>query len=135
MTEGMSVMKLTRTADFALKIIVYLATTKKLTTMPILSKELNIPYHNMSKLIQKLAKAQLVQTIQGKGGGIRLLQKPNKISIKTVLDLIDGPTNMADCIANASICKSKNCKVKVKLSEIQTKIESILAETKMSDMI
>ena len=125
-------MKLTRTADFALKVLVYLSGEKELITMPVLSQKLAIPYNNLSKLVQTLAKAQIVQTKQGKNGGLKLLKKAENISVKMIVDLIDGPTNLADCIGNSEFCKSnKTCRLKGKLKYIQNKIDEVLEEVKI----
>ena len=48
-------MKLSKTADFAVRIIVQLAEDRSSQTMHDLSAKLNVPYNNLSKIIQTLS--------------------------------------------------------------------------------
>ncbi len=95
--------------------------------MPELSKTLIIPYNNLSKLVQALSKAGIVQTKQGKNGGIQLLKSPEEINLKIILDVIDGPTRLSDCLADHRFCSlTQNCKLKGKLLDIQNQIDTLL---------
>ena len=130
-------MKLTKSADFAMRTVIHLATPQaKGVTMPILSERLGIPYNHLSKIIQTLAKAQIIQTRQGKNGGVALLRDPDQISLKTIVDLIDGPTRLADCLVDKNYCSlSGMCQLKTALSEVQHQIDLILDQQKISKLI
>ena len=131
-------MRISRSADFALRLLIYLASEKKTTTMPILAERLGIPYNNLSKLIQALSKAQLVQTRQGKNGGVQLLREPMEISMKAVLDVIDGPVRLSDCLipSNSDICLlNGHCKLKTTFSHLQHDIDSLFESVKIAQMV
>ena len=120
-------MRITKSADFAMRVVLFLSNEKCPHTMPQLAEILKIPYNNLSKLIQALSKAGIVQTKQGKNGGVQLLKSPEEISLKTVLDVIDGPTRLSDCLVESKSCTlSCTCKLKNKLNEIQTQIDALL---------
>lgn len=127
-------MKLTKSADFALRIVIFLASTQgKGATMPLLAERLAIPYNNLSKLVQLLAKAQVLQTRQGKNGGVSLLRRPDQISLKTVIDVIDGPTRLTECLVNKDFCSlNESCQLKSALGDVQRQIDSILEKKKIS---
>ena len=121
-------MKLTKSADFALRIVIYLASPQgKGATMPLLAETLSIPYNNLSKIVQALAKAQVLQTRQGKNGGVALLRRPDQISLKTVIDVIDGPTRLTECLVNKDFCSLNGvCQLKSALGDVQRQIDTIL---------
>ena len=130
-------MKLTKTTDFALRIITYLASEKRKETMPDLSKKLEIPYNNLTKLIQVLSKSSIIRTHQGKYGGITLDKKPEKINLREIIELIDGPTELAICNNRKSIdCKLiKDCKIKNKFNILQGQINSMFEDVTIAQMI
>ena len=122
-------MKMTRSADFAMRIVLFLAVEDKSYTMPELADKLVIPYNNLSKLVQYLAKASIVQTKQGKHGGVKLLKSTSDISLKNIVDVIDGPTRLSDCLADSQACAlTQTCKLKGVLQNLQNKIDNLLQE-------
>ncbi len=129
-------MKLTRTTDFGMRILIYLAQQNELSTMPVISEALNIPYNNLTKLIQNLAKAEIIHTKKGKYGGVALLMKPEDITLKIVVDLIDGPTTLSDCQKSDTLCTlSCECKLKGALSTLQAKINTLMTEITVYQLI
>jgi Rrf2 family protein len=126
-------MKITKSADFAIRLILFLAIENKPQTMPKIAEILYIPYNNLSKLVQALSKAGVIQTKQGKNGGIQLLKSPEDISLKTIIDVIDGPTRLSDCLADTRFCAlTQTCKLKGVLHDLQHKIDDLLSEVSIS---
>jgi len=129
-------MKLTKSTDFAMRILIYLAKQEGLSTMPVIAKKLNIPYNNLTKLIQAMAKSQLILTKKGKSGGIRLLMSAEDISLKKVVDLIDGPTVLSDCQKMPELCAlSNDCKLKTVFHNLQTKINTLMDDVKIAALV
>jgi len=95
-----------------------------------------IPYNNLAKIVQTLAKGQIVQTRQGKNGGVALLRRSDQISLKTVIDLIDGPTRLSECLVNKDSCSlNMFCQLKSALGDVQRQIDSILDKKKISSFV
>lgn len=130
-------MKLTKTADFAIRVLIHLSKEpEKVHHMSVLSKKLMIPYHNLTKLIQTLSKAQFILTKKGKGGGIKLSVAADKLNLKMIIDLIDGPTVLSDCQRNESLCGlSTTCKLKSTFNDIQNKINILLSDVTLNQLI
>jgi Rrf2 family protein len=129
-------MKLTKSADFAIRIIIYFAESGESSTMPELSEKLMIPYHNLTKLVQALSKQQILSTQKGKNGGVSLFASPEDISIKDIIEIIDGPTILSDCIKHENLCKlSGLCKLKTALGSLQGKINVLMDDVKISQLV
>lgn len=129
-------MRLTKSADFAMRILICLAQENGPLTMPVLADRLQISYHHLSKLVQKLRKAQVLHTLQGKNGGVSLLSTPQEISLRQIIDLIDGPTALAECLDQEGECAfSCDCKLKVALSGVQKKINGLLDDIHIVDVM
>ena len=129
-------MKLSKTADFAMRMVIHLARESKPETLKSMASTLNISYHNLTKLAQQLTKQGILNTKQGKNGGVTLAIKPDKISIRKIIDIVDGPTSLAYCLAQDESCKfSSDCKLKEALSKVQKNINQQLDEILISKLI
>jgi Rrf2 family nitric oxide-sensitive transcriptional repressor len=106
-------MKLSRAADFSLRLLVHMAGVDTPVTSEAMAKELKIPYNHLAKLVQRLAGKGYVKTSKGRGGGMKLLMDPKKISMREVIECIEGPINFSDCLVNKDDCSfSPKCKVR-----------------------
>ncbi len=55
-----------------------------------ISEILNIPKPTLVKILQNLSSAQIIETKEGKQGGIRLLKSPSEISILDILLAVES---------------------------------------------
>ncbi len=129
-------MRFTKSVDFSMRVLIFLARSQGPVTMPELSSLLGISYNHLSKLIQRLRKEGMVRTIQGKMGGVILLKDPSEIDLKMVVDLMDGPTLLSQCLGDGSNCKLESgCKLKTALSRMQTKINNEMENIKLAELV
>jgi Rrf2 family protein len=129
-------LKLTKSCEYAMRIVIHLGGDDRVITNSELSKRLSIPYHNLTKLIQQLSKAGIIRSLKGKNGGNRLRADWVKLSLKDIVEVIDGPTELSQCIQNDSFCDlTKDCKLKHSFSEIQIKINSLLDDVKLNSLV
>ncbi|MBT5953913.1 Rrf2 family transcriptional regulator [bacterium] len=128
-------MKLNICSDYAIRIVFSLSNTDECKTMPSLSEELLVPYNHLTKIVQTLSKAGIVQTKQGKFGGVFLAKSPESISFKEVITLMEGPIKLSDCITNSSFCKLKSsCKIQGVFGKLQRQINELFENVNFSDL-
>lgn len=130
-------MKITKSADFALRLVMYLSSQKQAITLQVLAKQLFIPYHNLAKLVQQLSRAGILSTKKGKSGGICLAVPSHDISLKQVVDVIDGPVRLSHCLnQKVNVCEfSSTCQLKNALGDIQNKIDTLMHDVKISTLM
>ena len=129
-------MKLTRASDFAIRLMVYLASGKGSTKSIEIARELGVPFNHLSKLVQTLSRGGLLITRKGKNGGISLAADPKKTSVVEVIETIEGPLSFSDCILNLACCKnSKNCKFRKRLSKAQNLMRDSLSKSTISELV
>jgi Rrf2 family protein len=128
-------MKITRAADYAIRLLAHLAAGEVETTSQVLAKELGIPFSHLAKLIQRLVRSGFLLTRKGRGGGLRLAVDPKKINLVQVIESIEGPLVVSECILNRKTCKfSGKCKARKCLASVRNKINQILVNTTISDL-
>lgn len=129
-------MKLTRAADYAIRMLIQLASGGSERTSLELAKRLNIPFNHIAKIVQNLSRNGYLITKKGKGGGISLARDPKKISVYDIVSAIEGPLVVSDCILNRETCKfSRSCNFRDCLADLKGKIEELLSSTSIFDLV
>jgi Rrf2 family protein len=99
-------MQITRQADYAVRAMVYLAQLQsdEHAATGRIAKEKSIPPSFLAKIVSQLSVAGLLQTSRGANGGVRLAKPANEISLLDVIEAIDGPIILNDCVAETTSC-------------------------------
>ncbi len=95
-------MQITRQADYAVRAVLYLAQLgpdRRAATSQI-AQEQQIPPSFLAKIVSQLSVAGLLQTSRGARGGVSLARSPDQISLLEVVEAIDGPIFLNECVAN-----------------------------------
>jgi len=105
-------MQITHQADYAIRTVFYLARLnpdQKVSTRQI-AKDYQIPPSFLTKIVSQLSIAGLIHTTRGASGGVSLAHPPEKITMLEVLEAVDGPIALNDCVNDPESCPfSKNC--------------------------
>ncbi len=94
-------MQITRQADYAVRAVLYLAqigSERRAATSQIAQQQ-NIPPSFLAKIVSQLSVAGLLQTSRGARGGVSLARDPEQISILEVVEAIDGPILLNECVS------------------------------------
>jgi Rrf2 family protein len=99
-------MQITRQADYAVRAVLYLAKIgpeMRAATSQI-ALEQQIPPSFLAKIVSQLSVAGLLQTSRGARGGVSLARTPEQISLLEVVEAIDGPILLNECVAGNGTC-------------------------------
>lgn len=98
-------MQITRETDYAIRCVLHLAESKEDVVMiGEIAKDRKIPKSFLAKILQKLAKAGIVQSLRGVKGGFQLSKKPENINLLDVIEVIEGPVSMNICAMSKREC-------------------------------
>jgi Rrf2 family protein len=100
-------MQITRQADYAIRAVMYiskLGTGQRAATSQV-AQEQNIPPSFLAKIISQLSIAGLLHTSRGARGGVMLARAADEISLLDVVEAIDGPITLNECVGlNEDLC-------------------------------
>ncbi len=99
-------MQITRQADYAVRAVLYLARLgdeRRAATSQI-AQEQQIPPSFLAKIVSQLSVAGLLQTSRGARGGVSLAKDPERISLLEVVEAIDGPILLNECVSASGVC-------------------------------
>lgn len=120
-------MEITRQADYAMRAVLYLATYRLANTREI-AKAQSVPREYLAKIVQELARAGIVKTQRGVGGGITLARPPEEISLIDVLEAIEGPLTINRCFSHPRECPRESfCSMHYELGIIQKSLEQMFS--------
>lgn len=105
-------MQITRQADYAVRAVYYLTTLgqgSRAATSKIASEQ-HIPPSFLAKIVSQLSVAGLLHTSRGARGGVSLARNPEDINLLDVVEAIDGPIQLNECVGEDGVCTfDKDC--------------------------
>ncbi len=130
-------MILSKTCRYGLRATIFLATKKKgdYVTIREISDELNISFHFLTKVLQRLTKADLLESYRGPNGGVKLARQPSEITFMDVVISIDGGSIIDECALGLPGCGSlKPCPVHEKWSGLKSNMLTMMRTITMADI-
>lgn len=125
-------MQITRQADYAVRAVLYLSglhNGKRAPTSQI-AKEQHIPPSFLAKIVSQLSVAGVVQTSRGARGGVSLARPSEDINLLEVIEAIDGPILLNECVYNSKACVfGDECPVQEVWCDAQSKLVAQLEST------
>lgn len=99
-------MLLSKTCIYGLRASVLLASKKQgdFVTIRELSDELEISFHFLTKVLQRLTKSELLESYKGPNGGVKLARPASKITFMDVVLSIDGNAIIHECALGLPGC-------------------------------
>ena len=131
-------MQITRQADYAVRAMVYLAqlgTNQRAATSQI-AHEKKIPPSFLAKIVSQLSVAGLLQTSRGAHGGVSLAKTAEEITLLEVVEAIDGPILLNDCVADHGACEfGDDCPLKPIWCDAQAELVERLRQTNFAQFV
>lgn len=99
-------MRLTSFTDLALRLLMHLATRPgDLCTIADVASEHGVSESHLMKVTQLLAQARLVETLRGRGGGMRLARPAEHITLGEVVRLTESDFALVECFSGPTRCR------------------------------
>ncbi|HLK05242.1 MAG TPA: SUF system Fe-S cluster assembly regulator [Candidatus Acidoferrum sp.] len=129
--------KLSKKADYGLIAVKHLAMHREQHACSAneIADEYGISSTLMAKVLQKLARQNLVAAKHGSSGGYQLSKKPDQISALEVITAIDGPVLITSCVTSHGNCDATSkCSVREPLRRVNDSILNVLGTVTIAQM-
>ena len=130
-------LKLTKKADYGLIALRHLAVNcgGVSSSAKAIADCYGIPLPLLAKILQKLTKIGLLQSLPGTNGGYKLARSANSITALEVIRALDGPIILTSCFTAHGECdQSEKCTVREPLRKVHEGILQLLNTITISDM-
>lgn len=99
-------MRMTTMTDYAMRLLMYVAQQPdRLSTISEIAKVYDISEAHLMKVTHQLALSGWLETVRGKGGGMRLAAKPADINLGAVVRSMETDFYLVDCLSRETSCK------------------------------
>lgn len=131
-------MQITRQADYAVRAVLHLTRingSQRAATSQV-AQEQHIPPSFLAKIISQLSIAGLLHTSRGARGGVTLAREPKAITLLEVIEAIDGPIMLNECVGDSSTCTfDDDCPLRPVWCEAQNELVTRLQNTNFQQLL
>lgn len=132
-------MRLTSYTDYALRTLIYLAEHRdSLTTIEDLAQFHGIPKNHLTKVVHHLGQLELVTTVRGRNGGIKLGKEPDEIVVGDVVRQTETDFHIVGCFApnTEALCRYGNaCRLKGVLTQATHAFLKVLDDVRLTQLL
>ncbi len=122
-------MHITQEADYAVRIVYELSRNEKRLGAATISERADVPLRFALKILGKLTAKKILKSYKGVKGGYELCRPAKEISLKQVIEAVEGTYFISRCLNSDYKCRQENCKfykVYDEISEtVREKLDSI----------
>lgn len=99
-------MRLTLHTDYTLRVLIHVGVADgKLVTIGDIAESFDISKQHLMKVVSDLSKKGYLDTVRGRGGGIRLLRPPRDINIGQVVRETEDRLDVIGCLGRSGYCR------------------------------
>ena len=99
-------MRLTLHTDYALRALIHVAVADgKLVTISEIAESFDISKQHLMKVVNDLSQKDYLDTVRGRGGGIRLRRLPRDINIGQVVRDTEDRLDVIGCLGQRGYCR------------------------------
>lgn len=131
-------MLLSSACVYGLRASVYLASvsTDSYTSITQISEELDISRHFLTKILQQLTEQELMESMKGPKGGVRLRHPTDEITLLDIVAAIDGMDLLTECALGLPGCGSeKPCPMHDQWADTRNEIRDMLEGTTLESLV
>ena len=131
-------MLLTKASEYALLSLVVISQQDEPINVESLSSNLGISKSFLAKVLQSLARENLLISYKGANGGFKLAKPKDQITIFEIVSVVEDKVSVFECTGQSSNCPSGNitfCAIWPVLTKLQSKIDRFLKDLTLEDLI
>ena len=100
-----------------------------------ISQRQGISEYYLEQLFSALRKAKLIKSIRGAQGGYVLNKLPEEITVADIMEVLEGPIEISDCVEGTTCNKGNCCATRLVWQKIKTSIEDVTTSVTLKDIV
>lgn len=131
-------MRLTVYTDYALRVLMYLAADPQpKPTIGEIAESYSISRNHLMKIVHELGVAGYIETVRGKGGGLRLKRPAETIGLGEIIRFAEADFNLVPCFpgAGGGCAITPACKLKGALHRAREAFMAVLDDYTLADLV
>jgi len=130
-------MKLSTKGRYGVKAMVDLAINygEQPVSIKSISERQNISEYYLEQLFSSLRRAKLIKSIRGAQGGYVLNRAPEEITIYDVINVLEGPIEVSNCLEDGACNNIDCCATRLLWRKIKNSIDSVTSSITLKDIV
>jgi len=131
-------MRLTKAGEYAIRCALFLSFRGMgiVSSKKEIARLMDIPDPFLGKIAQQLARAEIIEIVQGSKGGYRLLVPPEKLTMLDVVEAVIGEIYLNDCVIRPESCnRLSSCSIHRIWETARDQLRETLKEVKFSRIL
>jgi len=132
------VLQLTKRGDYGVLAVYHIAQWSQGTFISIdeIAAKSHIPRPYLSKILQDLCRSGILKSRRGYGGGFMLALAPQTITLRDILQSVEGKHTLVNCSENPVLCqRSSYCLAAPFWNEVQNFLDELIASITIADLV
>ncbi len=129
------IMQVTKRSEYAILSALYLAKKGGMCDIGEIAASHGLSVAFVAKALQGLSKAGIVTSRRGQGGGYTLARPAMAINLLELVEAVEGPVAISDCLKVGASCTAGACELKPVWETTQQLIRTQLAGTTLADLL
>ena len=122
-------LKLGKKVEYAVMALVHMdgLGAGQLATSKVISEECRIPGDLLGKVLQKLARHELISSVHGSKGGYHLSRNLEQIPLGAVIEALEGPVQLSCCQESPESCEQYgSCRIRSSILKVQADLNEYI---------
>jgi Rrf2 family protein len=131
-------LRITKADDYAIRAMIHLACLPegRVALRQEIAEAQRIPASFMAKILRRLVRASLLTSARGVNGGFALARPAVEVSLLDIVEAIDGPLGLAECVNNAEACTfACSCPARPVWVKVQAGVRDVLGAASLEDLV
>lgn len=128
-------MQVTKAAEYAVLSALYLAKVGEICDIGEIAESQKLSFPFTAKTLQKLAHAGILEAKRGRDGGYYLAKPAKKINLLEIIQAVEGPIAISDCLKGDTSCDAENCQLEPVWGQVQRIILEKLGSITLEDIL
>ena len=125
-----------QTVEYALRATLFVARSHP-KALPVneIAEGIGAPRGYLAKILSDLARANVLSSARGPGGGFRLSREPNAFALADVVNAIDGIQDRRCLLGNGRCGENPGCTAHTRWAPIANEMDAFFGNTTLADLL
>ena len=101
----------------------------------LIANQFSIPEELLAKILQKLVRNDILESIRGSHGGYKIKNSTKNINLISFIESLEGTVGIVDCTITEDCSLMDFCNIRKPINNINNNIRSIFKKTTLKDII
>jgi len=136
--QSSGALHLTKKVDYGITLLAVLAQAKKeedKKSIKTIAEEKKMSFSFLQKVARGLQQANYIEAERGKYGGYVLKKNPEKLTLKQIIETLEGPIAIVPCLKNNTCARKEKCNIHTGLKLLNDDILKYLEKRTLKQLI